>query len=105
MTAFLSVAVPHDKYAPWQIQILLKNSVAQNGIALNALHDKAFDRGLITFDTELRLVCSKALKDHFAEATVAQHFHAYEGKPLTLPPEAGPKAEYLEYHRSAVFGK
>lgn len=30
----------------------------QNGIALNALHDKAFDRGLITFDTELRLVCS-----------------------------------------------
>jgi len=28
----------------------------RNGIALNALHDKAFDRGLITFDTELRLV-------------------------------------------------
>lgn len=48
------------------------------GIDLNALHDKAFDRGLITFDTDLRLVCSKALQDHFADATVNQSFQAYE---------------------------
>lgn len=76
----------------------------QNGIALNALHDKAFDRGLITFDTHLRLVCSKALSDHFANATVIQHFQAYEGKPLTLPAEAaGPKPEYLAYHQRNVF--
>lgn len=76
----------------------------QNGIALNALHDKAFDRGLITFDTDLRLVCSKALSDHFANATVIQHFQAYEGKPLTLPAEAaGPKPEYLAYHQRNVF--
>lgn len=78
----------------------------QNGIALNALHDKAFDRGLITFDTDLRLVLAPSLRDHFANATVAQYFRAYEGKPLTIPAEAaGPKAEYLEYHRTTVFGK
>ena len=78
----------------------------QNGIALNALHDKAFDRGLITFDTELRLVCALSLRDHFANLTVSQHFKTYEGQPLTLPAEAaGPKAEYLEYHRREVFGK
>ena len=87
-----------------------------NGIALNALHDKAFDRGLITFDTELRLVCASSLRDHFAEATLSQNFKTYEGKPLNIPAEAaGPKAEYppspcyggqsLEYHRSEVFGK
>lgn len=78
----------------------------QNGIALNALHDKAFDRGLITFDTDLRLVLAPSLHDHFANATVAQIFKAYEGQPLTFPAEAaGPKPEYLEYHRSKVFGK
>ncbi|MBX2979410.1 MAG: HNH endonuclease [Flavobacteriales bacterium] len=78
----------------------------QNGIALNALHDKAFDRGLITFDTDLRLVLAPSLRDHFANATVAQSFKAYEGQPLTIPAEAaGPKAEYLEYHRSKVFDK
>lgn len=78
----------------------------QNGIALNALHDKAFDRGLITFDTDLRLVLAPSLRDHFANATVAQNFKAYEGKPLAIPAEAaGPKAEYLDWHRTKLFGK
>lgn len=78
----------------------------QNGIALNALHDKAFDRGLITFDAELRLVCAPSLRDHFADATVSQQFKAYEGKPLAVPAEAaGPKAEYLDYHRNTVFDR
>lgn len=78
----------------------------QNGIALNALHDKAFDRGLITFDAELRLVLAPSLRDHFDNATAAQSFKAFEGRPLTIPGEvAGPKAEYLEYHRTRVFDK
>ncbi len=78
----------------------------QNGIALNALHDKAFDRGLITFDTDLRLVCAPSLREHFTNATTAQHFQAHEGRPLTIPAEAsGPKEKYLEYHRSVVFGR
>ncbi len=78
----------------------------RNGIALNALHDRAFDRGLITFDTDLRLVCASSLREHFTHDSVAQHFQAHEGKPLTVPAEAaGPKPEYLEYHRSTVFEK
>ena len=78
----------------------------QNGIALNALHDKAFDRGLITFDTDLRMVCAPSLRDHYASAVVAQNFKAYEGQTLSLPTEAaGPNPEYLGYHRNAVFGK
>lgn len=46
--------------------------------------------------------------DHFAEATVSQNFKIRRtaDKPLTFPLEAaGPKAEYLEYHQSMVFGK
>lgn len=78
----------------------------QNGIALNALHDRAFDRGLITFDAELRLVCAPSLRDHFANATWAQFFQAFEGKLLSVPTEAaGPRPEYLIYHREQVFGK
>ncbi len=78
----------------------------QNGIALNALHDKAFDQGLITFDTDLRLVLAPSLRDHFANATVAQNFMAYEGTAMNIPAEAaGPKAEYLEWHRQHLFGR
>lgn len=50
---------------------------------------------MIASDTDLRLVCSKVLKDHFADATVSQSFKAYEGQPLSLPTEpASPKPEY-----------
>jgi hypothetical protein len=44
--------------------------------------------------------------DHFADATAAQHFKAYEGKPLAIHAEvAGPKPEYLAWHREELFGK
>lgn len=61
-------------------------------------------RGRITLHTDLRLVCAQSLRDHFTHAITAQHFQAYEGQPLSLPAEAaGPKPEYLEYHRNKVF--
>lgn len=78
----------------------------QNGIALNALHDRAFDRGIITFDTELRLVCAPSIREHYATATIAANFKAFEGQALTFPTEAaGPNPKYLEYHRNELFGK
>ena len=76
-----------------------------NGIALNTLHDKAFDLGLITFDEDLRLVCVASLRDHYNNESVRLYFKNNEGKPLALPAEAaGPKPEYLEWHREHVFG-
>lgn len=77
----------------------------QNGIALNALHDRAFDLGLITFDEDLRMVCAHALHDHYTNATVAQQFEKHEGAALMVPPDSlGPKPEYLAWHRRNCFG-
>jgi len=68
--------------------------------------EQGSQRGLITFDTEPKPVCTPSLRDHFADATIAQHFQAYEGKLLAIPAEAaGPKPEYLEFHPNEVFGK
>jgi hypothetical protein len=51
-------------------------------------------------------VLASSLRDHFANATVSNSFKTYEGQPLSFPAEAaGPKAEYLEYHRTNVFAK
>lgn len=67
--------------------------IQTNNIALNALHDKAFDRGLITFDTELRLVCAPSLRDQYAEAATAQSFKAEEAQSKSLSRRGGgPKA-------------
>jgi hypothetical protein len=49
-----------------------------------------------------------SLYEHLAEATVTQNFKIRRtaDKPLTIPTEAaGPKAEYLEYHRISVFDR
>jgi len=58
------------------------------------------------FGYRLRLVCATSLRDHFAHATVAEHSKTYEGRPLAVTAvAAGPKADYLEYHRTEVFNR
>lgn len=76
----------------------------RNGIALNALHDRAFDQGYITFDTDLRMVCGRHLRKRFVEEEIARNFKAFEGKALRVPAESdGPGEEYLAWHRVLIF--
>jgi putative restriction endonuclease len=60
----------------------------RNGIALNRLHDAAFDQGLISFDDRMRLLLSQRLKSLLPDVAVRYHFEAHEGKPLELPEDA-----------------
>ena len=74
----------------------------RNGIALNPLHDKAFDQGLITFDEHLRLMLSPALPASESEfARVA--FTAQSGTQLAIPEKFAPDPDALAYHRAHVF--
>ena len=74
-----------------------------NGIALNALYDKAFDRGLITFDEKLRVVISNAIKQSLADSPEAQKLFEIEGRGLILPGRFRPDEAALAYHRDALF--
>lgn len=53
-----------------------------NGVALNALHDAAFDKHLISFDNDLRLLVGKRLRDSIGKALFAEQFLAFEGQRL-----------------------
>lgn len=76
----------------------------RNGIALSRLHDAAFDVGLITFDSELRLKLSKQLKSYLPDGTIEQNFVAFEGKPLQLSKEAAlPDENFLAVHRAKAL--
>lgn len=76
----------------------------RNRLCLSRLRDAAFDRGLITFDEDRRLVLSKRLKDHLPQQALVNNFVVYEGCDLRLPPQTlGPKTEFLEYHRKKIF--
>jgi len=73
-----------------------------NGLCLNALHDKAFDSGLITLDEKFRVVVSSELKQKTL-VSEQREFLSYEGTSITLPKKFLPSQEFLEYHRNNIF--
>lgn len=76
----------------------------QNGLCLSRLHDGAFDAGLITFDSDRKLVMSKRLKKFLPQSAVQQNFEAFAGTPSSLPEDAPvPHADFLRHHRDHVF--
>ncbi len=74
----------------------------RNGLCLSALHDKAFDRGLITLDDDYRIILSKDLEQR-NEAIVRDCFHPLAGKQITLPERFAPNKAFLAQHRETVF--
>lgn len=84
---------------PWSGHAAERLNV-KNGISLNRLHDSAFDRHLVSFDDELRLVLSAKLKSLLPAESVAYQFEAFEGKALTLPNDGIlPDLSFLAIHR------
>jgi predicted restriction endonuclease len=74
-----------------------------NGLCLSRLHDAAFDKALVTFDEEHRLVIGKRLREHFTNDAVRSHFEPYEGTRLRAPTRFTPDERFLAYHREQKF--
>jgi len=74
----------------------------RNGLCLSALHDKAFDRGLIALDNDFRVILSKDLERR-NEPFVRQFFHPLAGRSITLPERFIPDKTFLARHRDVVF--
>lgn len=76
----------------------------RNGLCLSSLHDAAFDDGLITLDSDCRVVLSRDLTSYFPQKALEDNFIPYEGKKIS-PTEklAEPEPAFLEYHRESVF--
>lgn len=74
----------------------------RNGLLLAATYDAAFDRHLITFDDEYRMVVSREIRDHYSTASVRELFANREGQPISLPSRYLPAPAYLYAHRARV---
>lgn len=87
---------------PWSHDPTLRLD-PRNGLCLNALHDAAFDRGLITLSGRFELQLSKRLKAEVPEAVYKEMFESRAGSPITMPERFRPAPEMLEFHRRNVF--
>ena len=71
-----------------------------NGLCLNALHDMAFDKGLITITIDYHVKISKVLKQQSSPELL---FIPYDNKKIALPQRFTPSKEFIEYHNRHIF--
>lgn len=76
----------------------------ENGLCLSATYDAAFDKHLISFDDNYRMILSKEIKDYFTNEVTKQYFEKYEGKQIALPSQYQPSKTLLERHRELMVG-
>lgn len=77
----------------------------KNGICLNNIHDKAFDKGLITITNNFKVKLSDAILQKRKEKNIKKYFIDYENQPIILPDRFIPSIEFLEYHNEHIFNK
>lgn len=87
---------------PWSIDE--KNRLnPRNGLAMNALHDKAFESGLLTITPEYKVKISPLLKQQKKNPAVRDYFLQYDGQDIHTPWRFLPDTEFLRYHNQERF--
>lgn len=75
----------------------------KNGLCLSVLHDKAYDRGLLTvrpdYSTAVSSEISKLRDDKFIQDTLIP----CHGKQITMPEKFHPEPHFLTWHNENIF--
>lgn len=74
----------------------------ENGLCLSATYDAAFDRHLISFDKDYRMIVSKRIKDFYTNDAALEYFQKREGQKITTPIKFLPSQVFLEKHRALL---
>lgn len=89
---------------PWAVSdAKTERTNPANGLCLNCLHDKAFDKGLITIDDNYRIVISKQIANARMDDITRTWFMSYEGHQIELPDKFIPEKKFLEFHQDTIF--
>jgi putative restriction endonuclease len=87
---------------PWSVDS--KNRVnPRNGLCLNAIHDRAFDKGLITITKEFRVKLSSTIEQCKHNRAIEVMFLKYADAEIRLPDKFIPDLQFIEYHNLNVF--
>lgn len=76
----------------------------RNGLALNALHDKAFELGLITITPDYSIKTSPQLSK-VKNSHIWDFIGKYENQKIILPSRFLPDGEFLRYHNEERYRK
>ena len=89
---------------PWAVDINNRLN-PHNGLCLNVLHDRAFDRGLITIKPDYTIVISSSINNFLDDQSIKDYFLCFKNKKIILPKRFLPKKSFLEFHNNNIFIK
>jgi putative restriction endonuclease len=75
----------------------------RNGLCLNAIHDRAFDRGLLTITPDFTITISKSVKKGSVSGAIQDFLLRYDGSEINKPTRFLPDVKFLKYHNRNVF--
>ncbi|MEM6687078.1 MAG: HNH endonuclease [Bacteroidota bacterium] len=89
---------------PWSKDV--KNRInPHNGLCLNSIHDKAFDKGFMTITPDFKIKVSKLFDEFSEDKAVKDFFIKYHNQNIVKPERFLPKKEFLDYHFQTIFKK
>jgi len=76
-----------------------------NGLCLNALHDRAYDRHLLTVTPSLEVLVSERVREEFSNPDEHMLLSRFHGRQITLPRKFQPDASFLQWHYDCFVEK
>ena len=87
---------------PWSVDEI-RRADPRNGLSLCVLHDRAFDRGLISVNERFEIVLSRKAKVREVSRLFKVGFLDVEGVRIRLPDRFHPDPTAFAYHREQIF--
>jgi putative restriction endonuclease len=87
---------------PWSVDVKNRTN-PRNGLCLNAVHDRAFDCGLLTVTPELTVKVSPKLKVDAGDKAAQDLLWRFENSAISTPRRFAPDETFLRYHNEKVF--
>jgi putative restriction endonuclease len=97
----LSELLSASHIVPWTRDVKNRTN-PRNGLCLSAIHDRAFDRGLLTISEDHEVVLSSHLRKSPDPGTKLL-LNNFEGAKIRVPERFPPKPEFLAFHRQNIF--
>jgi predicted restriction endonuclease len=74
-----------------------------NGLCLSAIHDRAFDKGLITIKPDYTICISKIIKEKYNDSKQMELLIDSDKKMMVLPEKFLPDKDFLDWHNRNIF--
>jgi putative restriction endonuclease len=87
---------------PWSVDVKNRTN-PRNGLCLNALHDRAFDCGLLTVTPDLKVKLSPRIRKKRTDDCTRKLLLRYESVSIFVPRHFAPNMEFLRYHNERIF--